>query len=162
MASNSQQSGSEGASSQGPELFFGLVGAVGSDLDSTLEELREALRAANYETEEIRLSQLMPDLKGFEYLTELRGGPEDERIDAHMDAGNKIREQLNSGDGVVRVGMGRVRQIRSEHGDPKEPLSRRAYIFNSLKHPEEIRILRRVYGNSVNIISTYEPKKGKT
>src|SRR5690348_13732965 len=49
------------AISAGPELFIGLVGAVGSDLKTVTDHLSQELRRANYESHLIHLSDLMLD-----------------------------------------------------------------------------------------------------
>jgi hypothetical protein len=43
------------------ELFFGLVGAVGTDLGAVFESLKRDLMAVNYFAEEVRLSALLAD-----------------------------------------------------------------------------------------------------
>ena len=143
----------------GPELFFGLVGAVGSDLKTTSDKLQKELRAAGYIPVEVRLSHLMSDLNSYRHLSDLHDKPEDERIDAHMEAGNSIRKKIEHGDGVIRLGISWVRQHRLGNCDSEDqPLPRRAYIFNSLKHPDEVNTLKRIYGDAAFIISTYEPR----
>ena len=55
-----------GDPSQGPEIFIGLIGAVGTDLYRIREQLKQELRRANYIPEIIHLSKLMMDLKNLE------------------------------------------------------------------------------------------------
>lgn len=146
-------------SESGPELFFGLIGAVGSDLKTTSNQLQEELRAVGYIPVEVRLSHLMSELKGYGHLKRHNDRPEDERIDAHMEAGNSIRKKVDHGDGVIRLGISQVQQYRFENcGLVNQSLPRRAYIFNSLKHPGEVDTLKRIYGDAAFIISTYEPR----
>jgi hypothetical protein len=45
-----------GDPSQGPEIFIGLIGAVGTDLYRIREQLKQELRRANYIPEIIHLS----------------------------------------------------------------------------------------------------------
>jgi cytidine deaminase len=165
-----------GDPSQGPEIFIGLIGAVGTDLYRIREQLKQELRRANYIPEIIHLSKLMMDLKNLEYLANYDAGAEDDRIDKFMDAGDAIRDSISRGDAVVLLGVSKIQDIREENqtastrikregelakGEPSSeirPLNRRAYIFHSLKHPEEVRTLRRVYGAAFIAISIYSPR----
>ncbi|WP_157745214.1 anti-phage dCTP deaminase [Thiohalobacter thiocyanaticus] len=143
-----------------PELFIGLVGAVGSDLETVNRQIRSYLKAANYKTVDIRLSRLITDCKDYAHLEKLKNGPENERIDKLMDAGDDLRRNLKRGDAVSLLGILAVRAHRkTRKGDSKEPVSRTAYIFNSLKHPDEIESLRNIYGESFFVVSTYAPKR---
>jgi hypothetical protein len=161
---------------KGPEIFIGLIGAVGTDLYRIREQLKQELRRANYTPEIIHLSKLMMDLNNLEYLAAYDKGPEDDRIDKFMDAGDAIRDSISRGDAVVLLGIGKIQDIREENqttsarnkGEGEQadrqrsreirPLNRRAYIFHSLKHPEEVRTLRRVYGTAFVAISVYSPR----
>jgi hypothetical protein len=165
-----------GDPSQGPEIFIGLIGAVGTDLYRIREQLKQELRRANYIPEISHLSKLMMDLKNLEYLADYDAGAEDDRIDKFMDAGDAIRDSISRGDAVVLLGVSKIQDIREENqpastrtkregelakGEPSSeirPLKRRAYIFHSLKHPEEVRTLRRVYGAAFIAISIYSPR----
>lgn len=144
----------------GPELVIGLVGAVGTDLkEAVVPALEAALRQAGYTCETVRLSRLIRDSASFV----APGGdavPEDARIDAHMEAGDRLRERLGRGDAVTLLGLGEVRRQRqAAGGSPDEPVARRAYIFDSLKHPGEVRTLRRIYGQNVFVLSAYTPRE---
>ena len=64
----------------GPELFFGLVGAVGTKLHTVSRILSEELALANYDCHEVRLSQLLRECHRFDGLKNLDGGYEDDTI----------------------------------------------------------------------------------
>jgi deoxycytidylate deaminase len=121
----------------------------------------------------------MMDVDNLDELKKFETAPEDDRIDKFMDAGDAIRDSIPRGDAVVLLGISKVQDIREEYNkkssplvetdetpeEPAEPpprdlrpLNRRAYIFHSLKHPEEIRTLRRVYGAAFIAISVYSPR----
>src|SRR5690606_22704972 len=104
--------------------------------------------------ESIRLSRLIADLPRFADLASTFGGPEDKRIDRHMEAGNALRKALDSGDAVARLAMNEIRALRERlTGKPDQPAGRTAFILISLKHPDEARLLRDVYGNAFHLIS---------
>lgn len=146
-------------SKPGPELFIGLVGAVGSDLERVNRQVRSYLKTANYEAVEIRLSRLIAQCEDYSHLQKLKDAPEDQRINEFMDAGDDIRRTLQRGDAVALLGLLAVRANRKVmNGDSKLAVERCAYIFNSLKHPSEVETLRKIYGDSFFLISTYAPK----
>ncbi len=141
----------------GPELYFGLVGPAGTDLNAVVEALSGSLRARNYRVRTISLSDLLREQDS--ELSRVWDYFEEERIRAAMTAGNQLCEKLGSNDAVMRLGLLKVRHLRKEEvGEQKKPVPRTAFIFKSLKRPEEYDLLREIYGDSFFLISVYEPK----
>jgi cytidine deaminase len=141
-----------------PEVIVGIVGAVGIDTHTVVGVLTDVLREHGYDAEEIRLSHLLHTLDRYKHLKE-PSAPEDERIDAHMDAGDELRERVRRGDALALLAIAAVRRARVERqSEPNRPLKRQAYILNSLKHPEEVNTLRKVYGKPFLLISVYSPR----
>jgi len=136
-----------------PELFFGLVGAVGTDLDKVVSALSKALSEADYQTKSIRLSEMLRAIDKYKNLPTKYA---DERIDKHMTAGDEFREIMERRDAVALLGVGKVREIRASQGKKGEQGPRNwAYIFRSLKNPGEVESLRRIYGSSFYLIAAY-------
>ncbi len=145
-----------------PELFFGLVGAVGTDLKHIGELFFQELRKVSYSPNRIRLTDEMCRLPAYQSMTELRNSPEDKRIHEFMNAGDKIRRDCRREDAVALLGLNRIRQIRNENNSKDiEPLERYAYIFHSLKHPGEVMSLREIYGAAFFVISAYQPRDSR-
>src|SRR5688500_10287362 len=65
------------------------------------------------------------------------------RIASYMDAGNAIRRMATNPAAVATAALAEVRGRRKRHGGLP---GRRAYILRSLKRPEEVHLLRRIYG----------------
>lgn len=148
--------------STGTEIFIGLVGAVGTDLKSVFNLLDEELKIAKYTAIPIRLSQLLRDCYVFRELKKYDDGFEDDRINKYMDAGDKFRKKMKHGDAVAKLAVSKVSSIRKSGKSKKEfGLGRIAYVFHSLKHPEEVKLFRRIYGNSFYLISAYSPKQDR-
>lgn len=142
------------------ELVIGLIGAVGTDLRGIiLPELRKHLGTAGYAVELVRLSELIRGTACFDPPDGGDAAPEDQRIDAHMAAGDRLRQELGRGDAVALLALGHVRQLRrAAHGDPGRPLGGVAYVLDSLKHPREVDTLRRIYGDNFLAIAGYSPR----
>lgn len=143
---------------QGPEIFIGLCGALGTDLGSICRLLDRELHAFGYKTKVIRLSEVFARFRAFHNIIDAEED-EYERIKNAMDAGNKIREIAGS-DGAARLAIAEIRHHREEitPGSANEPAWNTAYIIRSLKHEEESVLLRRTYQDSFVQISVYEPK----
>jgi cytidine deaminase len=139
-----------------PELFFGLVAPVGSELSRVTEDLERALGEVGYKTETIHIIEQIHELDRWKDLPE---SPLDVRIHKHMDAGNELRRLTDRGDAVAMLGVGGVRKIRVNlTGDKGIPAANRAYIFRSLKHPAEVKTLRSIYGDGFFLVAAYSPR----
>jgi cytidine deaminase len=144
----------------GPELFFGLIGAVGTDLRNVQSVLFRELQTVSYLPHEIRLSSLLKECEKYQHLESEDNKPEHIRIRSYMDCGDDFRKVSGRGDAVALLAMGKVRDLRNEMlDDPSKPVPGQAYVFNSLKHPDEVDTLRRVYGSAFFSISVYESRE---
>ena len=145
-------------SSSAPELVFGLVGPLGTDLKAVAAVLRDALVAVRYESEVHRLSHLMRELQGEPWDT-LKDGYEDETLDAHMKAGNRLRQTLGRHDAMAMLGLMSIQELRQRKtGESTRPLGRFAHILHSLKRPEEVKTLRGIYGPALVVLAVYSPR----
>lgn len=145
-------------SSTSSELIFGLVGPLGTDLSAVAQVLRNELAQVQYDSEIWRLSHLMRDLPGKPW-SGLKDGHRDTTIAAHMTAGNELRKTLKRNDAVAMLGLLAIQEFRENRAaDPTKPLSRFAHILHSLKRPEEVRTLRRIYGPSFIVLAAYAPR----
>ena len=130
-----------------PELVTGLVAPVGVNLSDIEKVLTDYLNQYAYKTDIISLSSLIRTIQGLE--TELIETPEAKRIDSYMTAGDEARANAKRGDLLAALGICKIYQQRTEG----HPLEGTAHIFNSLKHPEEIQLLRKVYNNGFFLLS---------
>ncbi len=77
-----------------------------------------------------------------------------------MNAGDDLRRNSERGDAVALLAVSDIRDFReTKSGNPRQLLSRQAYIFNSLKHPNEVGTLREIYREAFFLISIYSPKQ---
>lgn len=144
----------------GPEIFFGLVGAVGTDLDIAITALEDALRSANYES---RVVKVIDQLKAFKrYSNRLDKPSIYDRYVGRMDAGDDFRKVSGLGQALALLSILAIREQHrraySPKRSPQQPIPRCAYILKSLKHPAEVETLRRVYGPNFYLISAYTPR----
>jgi cytidine deaminase len=137
-----------------PELFIGLVAAVGTDHDQLSALIEEVLRSLGYATCPIRLTKLLRDIPRFRNL---KTTPLDEYISSHQGAGDEFREKIRNKNALAALGISGIRGFRGEKGGKDRIASRTAYIIRSLKTPEEVQLLRDVYGNAFVLIASSAP-----
>ncbi|UQU68231.1 deaminase [Couchioplanes caeruleus] len=123
-----------------PELIFAVVRTLGTEIEPVLLELEERLRACQYSTVRVKLSNL---------LSAGDRAPETEaqRYEMLMNAGDAARSVLGRSDAVVLKGIERMIQLRGEVPPP------RAFLVHTLVHHEEINTLRNVYGSRLFVVA---------
>lgn len=150
---------SASTSARGPELVFGLVGALGAQLTVAAKTLRDALAAVAYTSIEVNLLDLIA--KQPQWALQPTTGA-DNAMHERMNCGNRCREKLDRADALALFGIAAVRAKRGTlTGDVRRPAPRTAYILRSLKTPEEVRSLRAAYGQSCFIVAVYSPHEDR-
>jgi deoxycytidylate deaminase len=148
---------------ENPELFFAVVAPVGADLDKVCEHLSGALQKFDYRLEQIRVISL---LKKFESPRFLQNEPanEYEKVKGRMDAGDEFRNLVQRDDALALLALYNVWESRQKfHSDSDmepvkaalTPVYRQAFLFRSLKRPEEVTALRRIYGSNLITIGVH-------
>ena len=128
------------------ELFLGLVGALGSDLEELSKVISNQLLEFGYATQIIRLTDILPVI----FKEKIKKAPEYDRISSYMNYGDEARKRSNLNPILAMYAISRVSQCRKT-----QPTQRKAYIFHSLKHPEEVKLLRNIYGESFYLIGLH-------
>ena len=120
-------------------LVIGLVGAVGCRLKSLSNILSSILKSEfEYEVVEIHVSQkfLLKHVKN-------KFDSQYERYNCLMNIGNELRKKYDSKYLAFKIAED-ISILRRENIEQK----RKAYIINSLKHEDEIKTLRNIYGKN--------------
>lgn len=167
--------------SAAPELVFGLVAPIGVDLDLVTDIIEQTLREVEYEACRFRLTQLMREvpinltLGDSHYI-----GSYKERI-AYA---NEVRRQLGD-EALAALAVSAIRAFRSEERererqrqstsgsgdrsspgvdqpDEEVPIPHQAYIIRQIKRPEEVALLRGVYGRQFILVAAYAPQELRT
>lgn len=137
-----------------PELIFGLVAPFGCPLDKITELLRAALANYSYTVEEIHLSKFFEAYTGPLSPEKRDNESAYEKYSRLMDWGNqlrKIRTDFLAMQAAVHINRKRPDNFRG-------PLERQAFVLRQLKHPDEVRLLRQVYGDSFHLIGVDTPE----
>ena len=160
------------------ELVFGVVGFAGSGTSKISDDLSECLRAESllggpFAVTIIKASKLLKswaDIKGIPYNADSL-----KCIDSVVELqrlGNEIRQQNSDCAAVAILLIEEIRKIRAKAVKIPFPSNnaiipdsnRRAYILDSIKHPSEVELLRRIYGNSfalVGVVCDEDKKKDR-
>ncbi|EIC23646.1 anti-phage dCTP deaminase [Thiorhodovibrio frisius] len=127
------------------EIVIGLVSAVGTETTRVVTPLKDRLSHFGYAAIEIKVSSLLK--------TNGTTSNEYERIKSLMEAGDKRRKdtKLNS---ILAYAAAK---LISDNRDETKP--KRAYIINSLKHPDEVEALRKIYGQGFYLFGVHADKK---
>ena len=138
-----------------PELVIGMVCAVGTDYGPIQISLDKILARYNYRSRVIKISDLI------ERFTErpLATSPENLRISERMTAGNALCRETGRKDIWALAAMADINSRRPE--DPSGPNAqpRTAQILLSLKRPQEVATLRKVYGNGFFLVGVFATEK---
>lgn len=143
------------------ELVLGLVGAVGTDLSRLESFLQEGLHRFNYLSKIIRVTGLLSAFDPSKLGIELLDAPEYDRILTRIRGGNELRRRSARNDLFALYAAQQISQHRSMDAGVEQhmdPLWGTAHIIHSLKHPDEVRTLRRIYGPGFFLLGVYSPE----
>lgn len=146
----------------GAELFVGLVGPVGVNLKNVQSLIDNSLKRLNYRCVDIKLSDWIS-----KNTTKIDNSNDFTKLKTLMLSGSDCRKFSNYGSFLAIAALEKIWDFRKERsgvyegGDiPKiQPFT--CYFFNQLKHPDEVKILRWIYGNSFYLVganSKYEDR----
>jgi len=139
------------------EVVIGVVCAVGADYSKISEFFVRTLPAFGYRANVVKVSSFIPETaKSLKLRLRLSASPEGRRLKDYMDAGNKIRKQTNRCDFFALIAASRIASSRTGAASERpEPFSRVAHIILSLKRPEEVETLRRIYGTGFFLVGVF-------
>lgn len=145
------------------ELVIALVGPVGSGVSKAAAFLETALGQTFHYTvapifkpsaiiasEAHRVGRSPPSRQ-----------PYDKYIDEMQTIGNELRQKFG-GNYLIEKVIERIRRFRSEKGGYSGDIAlpgRRAYIIDSIKHQEELDLLRQVYRETLCVFGVFAPDK---
>lgn len=143
----------EDSSNECPELVFGLVGPIGVDMEIVVDALQEALSAVNYNSVNIKISEIMRSDK---YKTKINNETYFHYYSSLIEYADEIREKARNNAALAGLAISRIRDERQKlTGDLLKPKASTAYIIRQFKTPDEIDVLRKTYGRKFIQISVY-------
>lgn len=130
---------------QDTELVIGIVNAVGTESSRVLGTLKDRLNGFGYAVEEIRVSSLLPTPSGT--------SKEYDRIKHYMQKGDSLRNETGN-NAILAAGVAsKIRGLRKDNS------AKVAYIISSLKHPDEVEFLRKIYGSGFYLLGVHADER---
>ena len=129
------------------EIVIGIIKTVGTNIKQVKDNIIDRLNHFNYCYMDIKVSKQI--ISEFANGNELDS--EYQRISFYMDQGNKIRKKTNDESILMKGVISKILMNRDDPNNPS-PKKRKAYIIDSIKHPEEVNFLRKTYGSGFHLI----------
>lgn len=138
------------------ELVIGLVGYAGAGCSIAADRIELLLDDAGYKVHRIKLSDLIKATAGVDGVTSvspgLKQGMESfARAEALQNAGDLLRERH----GYHAVAALAIREVMARRGSAQPGQQKLAFLLDSLKHPDEVKLLRRVYDHSFRLVAVH-------
>ena len=153
---------SDGDEAVRPEIVIGLVGALGTDLPKVEDAPAKALLSVGYTHRTVVVSERIAS--AYEDLN-LPALPEAATpVDHLMNLGDKLRQHHEDGGVAAAIAVSSISEQRfGELGEAADGAERDsvATIVRQLKHPDEVRLSRSVYGPRFVLLGAWSPK-GRT
>lgn len=146
----------------GAELVFAIVCPLGTPYRRVSEALENYLRQFGYKTEPIKVSDYFEDILR-QLGSDLKAEGDDAKsiADYKIAAGNQIRQLAQKNDIMALVAAGVIADLRYEKNrelgrKPNQrrslPLKDTAFVISTVRRPEEVTTLRRIYGDGFFLI----------
>lgn len=146
-----------------PELIIGLVGPMGSGVSETGNELERILKADfEYECRWVKPSKYIRQDASRTDIEYTEGLSREDEIWQLQDIGNELRKKYGNSY-LIEKCIDDIALDRQPEGfeDPNQPEAakprRMATIIDSIKHPEEVSLLREVYGDMFLLFAVFAP-----
>ena len=140
-----------------PELVFGIAGPIGVDIPAICASLIDALRTVRYGAQVIHLTKEMMTYRPRKKIA--RPSEKDFYTDVNFKIkyANALCEELGDAGTLARIAMRSIAEARRKLSGARKrlPKSSTAYIIRQLKRPDEVTLLRRVYGKQFVLVSAY-------
>jgi deoxycytidylate deaminase len=136
-----------------PELFFGVVAAVGTPWSTVEPYLRGGLASRGYMVDPlIKVSELLRLFK-LKVPYPPTTADEYERVTTLMDMGDELRRVTGRSESLALMVAAHINAKRPPGEDRNLP--GRAFLIHQLKHPDEVLWLRHIYGDAFHLIGLY-------
>ena len=146
-----------------PELYFGIVRALGTPLHSVVDALEESLKQARFSLHPIKVSESLEAIAAVKAVfPKKRNETPYHRFLRFRASGFWLRSKTRLRDAVV---LSAVEQLNRRDRDKarKRASGKRgvAYLFRSVHHPKEAERLRKLYDRQLFLISVHSSQENR-
>lgn len=135
------------------ELVIALIGPIGCNRALVIDKITNLLKHYSYDTITIKVSGIisarvsgLPDNEGDHFR----------RVWNLMSAGNRLREATQDNGVLGKLVAAEISANRGNAGG--NPSRKVAYIIDSIKRPEEIEVLKNIYGRGFYLFAISSPE----
>jgi deoxycytidylate deaminase len=137
------------------EVIVGVVGRIGVEIDKLITIVEDTAASLDYKVEHIKLTKFIPRIGGLPRVYEQ---PVEKKYNSYITFCNRLRERTHVKDVMALLAILKIQDHRKmELGSQKIPAKRTLYIVDQLKRPEEVKLLRLVYGPLFVQVSCHAP-----
>ncbi len=129
------------------EIIIGLVAGVGTELEKVTNALQAEISPTNYAIKNIKISELLANTSS----SNNKNNYDEKIIHKKIDACNDFRKKSDRNDALAILVAAKIRMERKSIDDKKC-----VYIIRQLKHPDEVKTLRKIYGKNFILLSIFE------
>jgi Deoxycytidylate deaminase len=147
-----------------PEIVIGLVAPIGTPLKATISALKNDFESNNYLVQIIKVTDVYNILERFippEHEKGLTDAKLIDRYHTYISYGNQIREKFNDNSLLAALTIYRIMEQRLRTKRKREKFEKVVYIIDQFKRPEEVDLLRSVYGSLFFQISVYSRRAAR-
>lgn len=147
-----------------PELVVGVAAPIGVDMDQITLSIKAAFHALGYESSLIKLTSEIvrypiTDSNSLAEIAKCTGSDTHNVYMRKMSEANALRKQYADPAVLARIAIDSIRADRkTETNGADKVRARHVYIIRQLKRPEEVTLLRKVYGRQFVLASAYAPE----
>jgi deoxycytidylate deaminase len=142
------------------EIILGVVCAVGTDYSKVYSYLEEIIPKFGYRANPLKVSSFIPETAhSMRLKIDLPIEPEGKRLLGFMKAGNELRRDSRQCDLFALVAAARLASAREQFQGSPIPSPKTVHIILSLKRPEEVETLRKIYGAGFFLIGIYSTEQ---
>lgn len=153
-----------------PEVVIALCGPMGTPLHEVASTFKQLLEGADYGYESAEIIRLSDEIRRYKNLES------ESSIERLIEAGNELRKDHGNSIlarfAIQRITMEREKALAAKEVKQAELFdidgsqmsgrlphdSRRVcHIIDSIKHEDELRLLRSVYGDMLHVVGVYSP-----
>jgi deoxycytidylate deaminase len=148
-----------------PELFFGFVSPIGTSINGTIEQFKKIFKTNGYEVHEIKVTDVFKRLNAYVTVDAdmpLKTSPFHDRCNSYIRYGNKVRTELKDDSILAGLAIQQIMEIRNASSETSHrDFERNVFLIHQFKRPEEIALLRSVYGRLFFQVSIYSDRASR-
>ena len=143
--------------SKKPELIFGIIAKIGTDLDAVNESIANELSQYGYSSVPIKLTTALSEKAIQNKLKKtIDRSSLEKRYMSSMDACNELRKKAGN-EVMAELAVSQIVSLRKKvQKKDSRPI---AFIVRQLKRKEEVELLRKVYGDKFILVSCFSPRE---